>query len=127
LPIINYWKHKITAASAILSFNMFFGFKSNKDAQMYSIYHLFKNDILNLSRNFEQDLLILLKKYLIMQTASFTGFIRILFLLSIIIFKFLAKLLLPLIVKKVKESRRELSAAARKGTRNFPGKRAIQR
>jgi hypothetical protein len=40
-------------------------------------YHLFKNDILNLSEiagfiNFA-------KKYLIMQTASFTGFIRILF------------------------------------------------
>jgi hypothetical protein len=64
-------------------------------------YHLFKNDILNLS-NFEQDLLILLKKYLIMQTASFTGFIRILFyiLAFYYIFKFLAKLLLPLIVKK---------------------------
>jgi hypothetical protein len=63
-------------------------------------YHLFKNDILNLSRNFEQDLLILLKKYLIMQTASFTGFIRILFyiLAFYYIFKFLAKLLLPLIV-----------------------------
>jgi hypothetical protein len=50
------------------------------------------------------------------------GFIRILFyiLAFYYIFKFLAKLLLPLIVKKSgKESRRELSAAARKGTRNF--------
>ncbi|MFT4983694.1 MAG: hypothetical protein ACI9Q9_000737 [Flavobacterium sp.] len=38
-----------------------------------------------------------------MQTASFTGFIRILFyiLAFYYIFKFLAKLLLPLIVKKV--------------------------
>jgi hypothetical protein len=57
-----------------------------------------------------------------MQTASFTGFIRILFyiLAFYYIFKFLAKLLLPLIVKKIgKESRRELSAAARKGTRYF--------
>jgi hypothetical protein len=37
------------------------------------------------------------KKYLIMQTASFTGFIRILFyiLAFYYIFKFLAKLLLP--------------------------------
>jgi hypothetical protein len=52
-----------------------------------------------------------------MQTASFTGFIRILFyiLAFYYIFKFLAKLLLPLIVKSGKESRRELSAAARKG------------
>jgi hypothetical protein len=90
---------------------------------MYSILSFIKNDILNLSRNFEQDLLILLKKYLIMQTASFTGFIRILFyiLAFYYIFKFLAKLLLPLIVKSGKESRRELSAAARKGTR-LPGK-----
>jgi hypothetical protein len=37
-----------------------------------------------------------------MQTASFTGFIRILFyILALLYFKFLAKLLLPLIVKKV--------------------------
>jgi hypothetical protein len=38
-----------------------------------------------------------------MQTASFTGFIRILFyiLAFYYIFKFLAKLLLPLLVKKV--------------------------
>ena len=39
------------------------------------------------------------------QTASFTGFIRILFyiLASYYIFKFLAKLFLPLVVKKVVE------------------------
>jgi hypothetical protein len=54
-----------------------------------------------------------------MQTASFTGFIRILFyiLAFYYIFKFLAKL--PLIVKSG-ESRRELSAAARK--HKLPGK-----
>jgi hypothetical protein len=45
------------------------------------------------------------KNYLIMQEASFSGFIRILFYIMAFyyIFKFLAKLLLPLIVKKVVE------------------------
>jgi hypothetical protein len=90
-------------------------------------YHLFKNDILNLSRNFEQDLLILLKKYLIMQTASFTGFIRILFyiLAFYYIFKFLAKLLLPLIVKKVVKKAENYQQQQEKA--QDPSKEAIQR
>ncbi len=43
------------------------------------------------------------KNYLIMQEASFSGFIRTLFYIMAFyyIFKFLAKLFLPLIVKKV--------------------------
>ncbi len=68
-------------------------------------YHLFKNDIFNLLRSFHIDLLILLKKYLIMQTASFSGFIEMLFFMIAFyyIFKFLARLFLPLVVKKVVE------------------------
>jgi hypothetical protein len=41
----------------------------------FIFYHLFKNDILILSRSFNMDLLIL-KKYINMQIASFTGFIK---------------------------------------------------
>ena len=45
------------------------------------------------------------KNYLIMQTASFSGFIQTLFYIIAFyyIFKFLAKLFLPLLVKKVIE------------------------
>jgi hypothetical protein len=45
------------------------------------------------------------KNYLIMQEASFSGFIRTLFYIMAFyyIFKFLAKLFLPLLVKKVVE------------------------
>jgi hypothetical protein len=45
------------------------------------------------------------KNYLIMQTASFNGFIKALiyFLAFYYIFKFLAKLFLPLLIKKVVE------------------------
>ena len=50
-------------------------------------------------------MLILLKKYLIMQEASFAGFIRTLFYIIAFyyIFRFLAKLFLPLLLKKVVE------------------------
>jgi hypothetical protein len=51
------------------------------------------------------DLLILRKNYLIMQTASFSGFIKAIFYMIAFyyIFKFLARLFLPLLVKKVVE------------------------
>ena len=68
-------------------------------------YHLFKNDIFKLLRSFNIDLLILPKNYLIMQTASFSGFIEMVFFMIAFyyIFKFLARLFLPLLVKKVVE------------------------
>jgi hypothetical protein len=58
-----------------------------------------------LLQNFDIDLLILHKNYLIMQTASFSGFIEMLFFMIVFyyVFKFLARLFLPLIVKKVVE------------------------
>lgn len=72
---------------------------------MTVFYHFFKNDIFNLLCSFNIDLLILLKNYLIMQTASFSGFIEMLFFMIAFyyIFKFLARLFLPLVVKKVVE------------------------
>ena len=68
-------------------------------------YHLFKNDIFKLLQSFNIDLLILPKNYLIMQTASFSGFIEMIFYMIAFyyIFKFLARLFLPLLVKKVVE------------------------
>jgi hypothetical protein len=68
-------------------------------------YHLFKNDIFKLLRSFDIDFLILPKNYLIMQTASFSGFIEMIFYMIAFyyIFKFLARLFLPLLVKKVVE------------------------
>jgi hypothetical protein len=56
-------------------------------------------------QSFHIDLLILPKNYWIMQTASFTGFIETLFYIIAFyyIFKFLAKLFLPIVVKKVVE------------------------
>jgi hypothetical protein len=68
-------------------------------------YHFFKNDIYNLLCSFNIDLLILRKNYLIMQTASFSGFIEMVFYMIAFyyIFKFLARLFLPLVVKKVVE------------------------
>jgi hypothetical protein len=68
-------------------------------------YHFFKNDIFKLLRSFHIDLLILPKNYLIMQTASFSGFIEMVFYMIAFyyIFKFLAKLFLPIVVKKVVE------------------------
>lgn len=68
-------------------------------------YHLFKNDIFKLLQCFNIDLLILPKNYLIMQTASFTGFIKAIFYMIAFyyIFKFLARLFLPLLVKKAVE------------------------
>jgi hypothetical protein len=64
-------------------------------------YYLFKIDNLLLNfgfSNFE-------KKYTNMQTASFSGFIRAIFYMIAFyyIFRFLAKLFLPLVVKKVVE------------------------
>lgn len=68
-------------------------------------YHLFKNDIFKLLQSFHIDLLILPKNILIMQTASFSGFIEMVFFMIAFyyIFKFLARLFLPLLVKKVVE------------------------
>jgi hypothetical protein len=64
-----------------------------------------------------------------MQTASFTGFIRILFyiLAFYYIFKFLAKLLLPLIVKKVVKKAGENYQQQQERHKILPEKRAIQR
>jgi hypothetical protein len=68
-------------------------------------YHFFKNDIFKLLQSFNIDFLILPKNYVIMQTASFSGFIEMIFFMIAFyyIFKFLARLFLPLIVKKVVE------------------------
>ena len=62
-------------------------------------YYLFKNDILILNVGFIN----FVKNYTFMQTASFTGFIKALFYIIAFyyIFRFLAKLFLPLLVKKV--------------------------
>jgi hypothetical protein len=56
-------------------------------------------------QSFHIDLLILPKNYWIMQTASFSGFIKAIFYMIAFyyIFKFLAKLFLPIVVKKVVE------------------------
>jgi hypothetical protein len=64
-------------------------------------YYLFKNDILILNVGIVN----FAKNYLFMQTASFNGFIKALFyfLAFYYIFKFLARLFLPLLVKKVVE------------------------
>jgi hypothetical protein len=128
LPIINYWKHKITAASAILSFNIFFGFKSNKDAQNL-FYHLFKNDILNLSRNFEQQVINFAKKIFNYANCILYGFYKNTVLYSgfLLYFKFLAKLLLPLIVKKVVKKAGENYQQQQEKAQDAFWKRAIQR
>ena len=64
-------------------------------------YYLFKNVILNLILGFIKFVQI----YLIMQTASFSGFLEtVLDILAFYyIFKFLARLLLPIMLKKVVE------------------------
>lgn len=64
-------------------------------------YYLFNGDILILSLGIVN----FAKNYLIMQEASFSGIIRTLFLLMMAyyVIKFLAKLFLPLLVKKVVE------------------------
>ncbi len=64
-------------------------------------YYLFKNVILNLILGFIKFVQI----YLIMQTASFSGFLEtVLYILAFYyIFKFLARLFLPILVKKVVE------------------------
>ncbi len=64
-------------------------------------YYLFKNVILNLILGFIKFVQI----YLIMQTASFSGFLEtVLYILAFYyIFKFLARLFLPIMLKKVVE------------------------
>jgi hypothetical protein len=56
-------------------------------------------------QSFNIDFLILPKNYVIMQTASFSGFIEMVFFMIAFyyIFKFLYRLFLPLLVKKVVE------------------------
>ncbi len=72
---------------------------------MYIFYYLFKIHILFLSNgfiNFE-------KKYIVMQEASFSGFIKtIMWVIAFYyIFKFLAKIFLPVLVKKAVENASE--------------------
>ncbi len=64
-------------------------------------YYLFKNVILNLILGFIK----FVEIYLIMQTASFSGFLEtVLYILAFYyIFKFLARLFLPIMLKKVVE------------------------
>jgi len=64
-------------------------------------YYLFKNDILILN----DGIVNFAKNYLIMQEASFSGFLKAIFYIIAFyyIFKFLARLFLPILVKKAVE------------------------